>query len=191
MDEEEGFGPAFWAMLILGHADSGHHRRAGLFHGGRRGRHGGTMKRGRPNKRTDLVALRATVIGELQRLATEGRAPMQIDYDVQKRAGPTIKNVLDHLKMSWPDLVAAAGLRMPRMPQHEAKRRAYRTAPERGTWLAGSMSEFLNRHERADLDDRYSTALAVSPTPTRVETLIGRTLAGEPCRITREYRMVR
>lgn len=150
------------------------------------------MKRGRPQRKfVDVVALRATVIAELQRLAVHGRAPMQIDYDVQKENGPQLKHVLNHLGISWTDLVAEAGLLMPKMPQQKGRPHLRGQQPERGAWPADSMAEEINRYQPAHWNDRYSTALAVSPTPTRVETLIGRTLAGEPCRITREYRMVR
>jgi len=152
------------------------------------------MKRGRrtnkyQSKYADTAALRATVISELQRLATNGLAPLQNDYNAQRQAGPEVARILLHLGCAWADLVAEAGLTQIRNPRQQNRRP--RSTPETGDWPENGLAADINRYERAHWNDRYSTALAVIQQPTRVETLIGRTLAGEQCLITREYRMVR
>jgi hypothetical protein len=55
--------------------------------------------------------LRAAVLGEMRRLATEGVAPSKSRWDMQRqRSLPTAQHVCRVLDDRWPNLVQAAGL---------------------------------------------------------------------------------
>lgn len=140
-------------------------------------------------KPADPVAMRATVISELQRLSRRGHAPTQERYDAQRGDGPGIIWAVRHLGVSYDALVAEAGLQ-PAQRQRQSNRRRV-TREESGAWPAGSLAADINRHEPASWNDRYSNTLSVVAEPTRIEVLDGHTLDGRACRITREYRMVR
>ena len=134
----------------------------------------------RPRTRTNEELL-AAVIDEMHRLSVDGRAPSLRQWNERRLAGiPTEKNVRMQLKLRLVDIAALAGLQ-----PHQMEQRAKR-----------EMGAVIERHvaagaELADWNSRYHAALHVLPTPTRRETVQGRTISGEPCVIYREYFLVR
>ena len=139
----------------------------------------------RADGRTNAELL-TDVIAELHRLAVDGFAPSTRQWDTQRGPHvPSETNLRARFGMTFNDIVKRAGLQP----------HGYR-APKGGKVVTVSMGEQLEHHvaagaELADWNSRYHAALHVLPTPTRRETVQGRTISGEPCVIYREYFLVR
>ena len=126
--------------------------------------------------------LLADIIAELHRLAQDGVAPSSRQWQQHRVASvPSLQNIKVRLGLSYADIVDRAGL----LPY----------APPPPPTIKG-LSQELERHVAegatpANWMDRFRNVLTVLPTPTRRETVQGRTISGEPCVIYREYFLVR
>ena len=124
--------------------------------------------------------LLADVIAELHRLSKDGIAPSSRQWNAHRKAHvPADQRMRRMLDMTYTEAIAAAGLQV-------AERAKVNTG------LAADIEHHVTAGaELADWNSRYHAALHVLPTPTRRETVQGRTISGEPCVIHREYWMVR
>lgn len=130
--------------------------------------------------RTDDELL-ADILAEAHRQARNGCMPSLRQWDQRRLANiPSRGNIHKRLGLTLRDIGDMIGL----APHQRESRPPTTTAAD------------LERHvaqgaELADWNSRYHATLHALPTPTRVEQVMGRTLAGEPCIIRREYWMLR
>jgi hypothetical protein len=117
--------------------------------------------------------LRAAVLGEMRRLATEGVAPSKSRWDMQRqRSLPTAQHVCRVLDDRWPNLVQAAGLTL--SPY------ARRFADDTGEVTAAV--DIADGEPAATEDDTDEWPVVQTRTEVSVQGNI---------RITREYHMLR
>lgn len=145
-----------------------------------------------PEDNNELVAL---IRPEMQRLAAldaQGRAPSRVIWDVRRdRALPCANYILTRFRCGWPALVETCGITPSR-----TYRRADGTRGGGGTVPLGLADEIERglaegRIQHASGMDRFHAVLHALPTPSRVEQVLGWTIAGQPCVIERTYWLLR
>lgn len=144
-----------------------------------------------PQDDDELLALLRPEMERLTVLDTKGRAPSRVSWDVQRdKALPCANYLIARFRCGWPELVERCGCTPARRYV-----RADGTTGGGGAVPDGLADEIERglaegRIEHATWMDRFRAVLHALPTP-RVEQVIGRTVAGEPCVIRREYWMLR
>jgi len=125
--------------------------------------------------------LHAAILAELRRLATGGRAPTITAWDARKADHLPSASYVRKLFGAWTKLAQAAGL--------HTQATIVRSGP---TGLATEIDQHIaNGGALASWMERYAVGLPVLDQPTRTEVVDGHTVGGQPCRIIREYWMVR
>lgn len=145
--------------------------------------------RGKWKFTTDDGELFAAVCAELHRLAVDGRAPSIDIWNARKAADlPTAHYMMKRFAIGWPTLVERSGLSRALSGGARPPRTATGRKHDHSIGLADEIERGLaeGRIEHATWMDRFRAVLHALPTP-RVETVMGRSVAGEPVVIRREY----
>ncbi len=136
----------------------------------------------------------AAVSAELHRLSSYGHAPSIDVWNARKSSSvPTAHYLMKRFACGWPAIVARSGLRTAKHGGARPPRGASTGRYVQSACLADEIERGLaeGRIEHATWMDRFRAVLHALPTPTRVEEVIGRSVAGEPVVIRREYWMLR
>jgi hypothetical protein len=138
---------------------------------------------------------RQRCIAEMRRLANNGTTCTQQEWNELRQDLPDFAEMLDTLRMSWRDLVAAAGLRgaSGRRILKERTDEAAATSARRGN-ASTAMAELIDEHkangaEPVDDSERYANHLDAYD--TRVTVRQGKTPDGEPVQVVATHYMLR
>jgi hypothetical protein len=138
---------------------------------------------------------RQRCIAEMRRLANNGTTCTQQEWNELRQDLPDFAEMLDTLRMSWRDLVAAAGLRgaSGRRILKERTDAAATTSARRGN-ASTAMAELIDEHkangaEPVDDSERYANHLDAYD--TRFTVRQGKTPDGEPVQVVSTHYMLR
>lgn len=142
---------------------------------------------------TDNDELLVAVAEEMRRLTAldaKGRAPSRAIWDAQRAKHVPVSSYLSiRFGCGWPHVVEMCGC-------DPARRYVRKDGTINRYWAPAGLADEIERGlaegriEHATWMDRFRAVLHALPTP-RVETVMGRSVAGEPVVIRREYWMLR
>lgn len=138
----------------------------------------------------ELLVLLRPEMERLTALDPKHRAPSRVSWDVQRDKDlPCANYLIARFHCGWPALVERCGCTPARRYVRADGTMSGGAVP---LGLADEIERGLaeGRIEHATWMDRFRAVLHALPTP-RVETVMGRSVAGEPVVIRREYWMLR